>query len=54
MRVPDHRPQDLVRRLVQRRSAIGSRDTEMGLKMESPELCLQVIGVLRDRGVESR
>ncbi len=37
---------------VDQRSAL--ENTEMGLEIESPELCGQVLGVLRDRGVESR
>jgi putative cardiolipin synthase len=37
---------------VDQRSAL--ENTEMGLEMQSPELCEQVLGVLRDRGVESR
>jgi cardiolipin synthase C len=37
---------------VDQRSAL--ENTEMGLHMESPELCTEVIGVLRDRGPETR
>jgi phosphatidylserine/phosphatidylglycerophosphate/cardiolipin synthase-like enzyme len=37
---------------VDQRSAL--ENTEMGLEMQSPQLCDEVIGVLRDRGVESR
>jgi putative cardiolipin synthase len=37
---------------VDQRSAL--ENTEMGLHIESPELCQEVIGVLRDRGPETR
>jgi cardiolipin synthase C len=37
---------------VDQRSAL--ENTEMGLHIESPDLCLQVIGVLRDRGTQTR